>query len=181
LAHFVLQSTFVLYASHRYGWTPKTVGLALAGVGICSFVVQGGLVRPVVAKLGERRALMLGLALGAIGLAGYGLAPTGLHLWIALPIVSLWGFAGPSAQALMSKETAPSNQGKLQGGVASIMAVAGIIGPGIYTTTFAWGIAPAVAMPGLPFFVAAALLALAVPLAALVTRAAGNRHDPPVS
>ena len=60
LAHVVLPSVFVLYATYRYGWDAKTVGLTFALVGICSMVVQGGAIGPIVQRFGERRALFLG-------------------------------------------------------------------------------------------------------------------------
>src|SRR6185503_13891645 len=101
LAHEVLPSVFVLYAGHRYGWNERDVGFMLAAVGVCAAIVQGGLVRPVVARLGERGALMLGLAFGAAGFAIYGLARTGLIVCLGIPVLMLWGLAGPSAQGLM--------------------------------------------------------------------------------
>ena len=61
VAHVVLPSTFVLYATYRYGWDTTTVGLTLALVGVCAMVVQGAGVGPIVKRLGERRALLLGL------------------------------------------------------------------------------------------------------------------------
>src|ERR1700733_3402910 len=67
LAHVVLPSTFVLYATYRYGWSTGTVGLTLAMVGICTMVVQGAGIGPIVRLIGERRALLLGLGCGAVG------------------------------------------------------------------------------------------------------------------
>ena len=67
LSHVVLNSTFVLYVGYRYQWTERDVGFALALVGICSMIVQGGLVRPIVRKFGERKALLTGLLSGAHG------------------------------------------------------------------------------------------------------------------
>jgi Na+/melibiose symporter-like transporter len=78
LAHQVLPAVTVLYASYRYGWGELNVGLMLAFVSVCSAIVQGLLVGPVVARIGERRAVMVGLLFGAAGMALYGLAPTGL-------------------------------------------------------------------------------------------------------
>lgn len=77
VAHQVLPSVFVLYAAYRYGWGETAVGLTLAFVGVCSAVVQGLLIGPIVGRIGARRALMLGLLAGALGMAIYGLAPTG--------------------------------------------------------------------------------------------------------
>ncbi len=45
---------FVLYAGYRYGWGEGMVGLTPAAVGVCSAIVQGGLVGPIVARVGER-------------------------------------------------------------------------------------------------------------------------------
>src|SRR5262249_50807054 len=77
LAHQALQSTFVLYTSYRFHWDARTVGLLLAGVGACTIIVQGALVRLAVRRLGERATLLLGLSGGALGFLAYGLAGTG--------------------------------------------------------------------------------------------------------
>ena len=65
LAHVVLPSISVLYMHYRYGWNTRAVGLVLAGVGVSSLVVQGFLVKPMVKRLRERRAMALGLTFGA--------------------------------------------------------------------------------------------------------------------
>ena len=179
LAHEVLPSVFVLYAGHRYGWNERDVGFMLAAVGVCAAIVQGGLVRPVIARLGERGTLMLGLAFGAAGFAIYGLAPTGLIVCFGIPVLMLWGLAGPAAQGLMSRRVSPSEQGQLQGAQSSLRGISGLIGPGLFTLTFAAFIGPwrEWNMPGAAFLLAALLLAMAVPLAWRVTRtrAAGGR------
>jgi DHA1 family tetracycline resistance protein-like MFS transporter len=94
VAHVSLPSTFVLYAAYRYGWDTKTVGLTLALVGIGAMVVQGAGVGPIVKRLGERRALLLGMGCGALGFFIYGAAPTGALFWFGIPVMSLWGIAG---------------------------------------------------------------------------------------
>ena len=78
MAHQVLPSVYVLYVGYRYGWGERTIGLTLAGVGLATAIVQGGLVRPVVARLGHRRSLLLGLVGGTAGLLLFGLATTPL-------------------------------------------------------------------------------------------------------
>jgi DHA1 family tetracycline resistance protein-like MFS transporter len=174
LAHVVLPSVFVLYASHRYGWDERAVGLALAGVGVCAAIVQGGLVRPIVARAGERRTMLLGLACGAAGLAIFGLAPTGLIFCLGVPVMALWGLMGPSVQALMSQRVSPREQGQLQGAQGSLQGIAGLIGPGLFTLTFAQAVAPAHGWqaPGAPFYLAAALLLLGMVVGARATRGA---------
>jgi MFS transporter, DHA1 family, tetracycline resistance protein len=168
LAHVVLPSTFVLYASYRYGWDTKTVGLTLAAVGICSMAVQGTTIGPIVKRFGERRALLLGLGCGAAGFLIFGAAPTGPLFWLGIPVMALWGVAGAATQALMTRSVAPDQQGQLQGATASVQSVSQLVGPFLFTLTFAYFIgeqAPA-KVPGAPFLLACVLLLLALVIAA---------------
>jgi len=172
LAHVVLPSVTVLYMGYRYGWSALQVGLTLAGVGICSMIVQGGLVRPVVAKIGERRALAAGLVFGAIGFSWYGLATTGSWFLAGVPLMAMWGFANPSLQALMTRRVSPSEQGRLQGANSSLTALAGIFGPSIFSqlfSTFIGAAAPA-QVPGAPFLAAASMLVASLAVGWYVTR-----------
>jgi len=171
LAHAALPATFVLYAGYRYGWDERTVGFTLALIGVCSAIVQGGLVQPVVRRFGERSALIFGLAAGAVGFAMYGLAPSGLAFLAAVPIVALWGLASPAAQSIMTRHVGSSEQGQLQGANGSIMGIATMIGPTLFATTFAFFIGEGARLhvPGAAFLVAAVLLAGGALLAARVT------------
>ena len=164
LAHVVLPSVFVLYAGYRYGWDAKTVGLAMALVGICSMVVQGGAIGPIVRRFGEWRALFLGLACGAAGFFIYGVAPTGTSFLLGIPVMALWGVAGAAAQALATRQVTPEQQGQLQGATSSVVGIAQLIGPFLFTLTFAYFIGPQapITLPGAPFLLAAAMLSLAL-------------------
>src|SRR5215468_10780178 len=173
LAHAALPSVSVLYMMYRYGWTERTVGLTMAGVGVAVIVVQGGVIRPAVKQFGERRALIIGLAFGVAGFAVFGLAPTGPVFWLGIPLMALWGLANPSAQGLMSRRIGPHEQGQLQGANASLMGVANLIGPGLFTLTFAFAIDAGRGLPGAPHLIAAMLLALAIMVALRATRTAG--------
>ena len=172
LAHQSLQSVFVLYAGYRYGWDTFKVGLGLSGVGITFSVVQAGIVRPAVAKFGERRTLVTGLLFGAIGFAIYGLAPTGTWFAVGIPIMSCWGLYGPAAQGLMTRRVEPSEQGQLQGALTSVQSLTGIVGPMMFAPVFAAFITTLSAwhLPGAPFLLASGLLAGAILLAWRVTR-----------
>jgi DHA1 family tetracycline resistance protein-like MFS transporter len=168
LAHVVLPSVFVLYASYRYGWDATTVGLTLAMVGICSMAVQGAAIGPIVKRFGERRALLLGLGSGAAGFLIYGLASTGPLFWLGIPVMALWGVAGAAAQALMTRLVAPDQQGQLQGATSSVQSVSQLVGPFLFTLTFAYfiGAQAPVKLPGAPFLLAAVLLVLSLLIAA---------------
>jgi DHA1 family tetracycline resistance protein-like MFS transporter len=182
VAHAALPVTFVLYAGYRYGWDTRVVGLALAGIGVCSAVVQGTLVGPLTRRFGERRVLIAGLIAGSAGFVTYGLARTGFVFMCAVPVVALWGLASPAAQALMSRRIGPSEQGALQGAIGSIMGVAMMIGPALFAATFAWFIGDCARLhvPGAAYLLAAALLAAGALLAELVTRTADNGASGPL-
>lgn len=172
LAHIVYPSTFVLYADYRFGWGAKMVGYTLAGVGILSIIVQGGLIGRIIAAIGERRTLLLGLACGALGFTLYGFAPSGVWFWAAMPIAAFWGVSMPAAQALMTHQVDAHEQGRLQGAVVSLSSVAGILGPSLFTRAFAAVSRhqlPA-AWAGLTFWLAAAMLLAALLLAWRTTR-----------
>lgn len=170
LSHEVLPSMWVLYTDYRYHWSERTVGLTLALVGVFSAIVQGGLVRTGVAKLGERKALLFGLACGAAGFAIYGWAPASAWFFLGIPFGALWGFAGPSAQALMSQRVDPSEQGSLQGALAGLRGITGMIGPTLFTSAFAWSLHGDKPRPGISFLMAAALLFIALIIGAIVTK-----------
>jgi DHA1 family tetracycline resistance protein-like MFS transporter len=164
LAHEVLPSMWVLYTDFRYHWDTRMVGLTLGVVGIFSAVVQGSLVRPIVGRFGERISLLFGLTCGALGFAAYGLASTGILFMIGFPFGALWGLAGPAAQALMTQRVDASEQGKLQGALAGLRGISGMLGPVLFTGVFAYSIggsAP-LPLPGMPFLLASGLLGIAV-------------------
>jgi DHA1 family tetracycline resistance protein-like MFS transporter len=144
-------------------------------VGVTSIVVQGGLTGPVVKRLGERQAMMFGLCCGIIGFLIYGFAPTGGWIWLAIPISALWAFYGPAAQSLMSRCVDPSEQGRLQGALASMNGIAFMIAPVLYPQLFAAALdmkdtTGALPVLGAPFFMAAGLLSVALMLAERATR-----------
>jgi DHA1 family tetracycline resistance protein-like MFS transporter len=171
LAHQVLPSIFVLYTGFRYGWDTRVTGLSLAIIGVFNIIVQAGLVKRIVARFGERMALFAGLLCGGVGYAIYGLAPTGIAFLSALPVFAFMGLVGPAAQGLMSRRVGPSEQGQLQGANSSIMGITGMIGPGLFTLTFASfiGAHRDWRAPGAPFLLAALLMVVALVLAWRVT------------
>jgi DHA1 family tetracycline resistance protein-like MFS transporter len=160
LAHAVLPSTSVLYMGYRYGWGTAAVGLMMAGVGVAAMIVQGGLIRPITARFGERATLLAGSLSGAAGFFLYGVAPEGWIFCLGIPIMAFWGLSGPATQALMSRRVRLSEQGQLQGAIASINGVAGLLGPTLFTEVFAYFIGPGAVghLPGAPFLLASLLL-----------------------
>jgi len=156
LAHYVLPTIFVLYASNRYGWSLKMTGSAMALTGVCNIIVQGLLVKRVVAWIGEWGAVLAGLVFGGLGFAIYGMAPTGWLFLLGTPVFGLIGLFGPGFQGLITRRVAATEQGRLQGATSSLAGLAGIIAPTLFGFTYAWFVAPGHAyVPGSAFFLAA--------------------------
>ena len=180
LAHAVLPSTSVLYMGYRYGWGTAAVGLMMAGVGVAAMIVQGGLIRPITSRFGERATLLAGSLSGGAGFFIYGVAPEGWIFCLGIPIMAFWGLSGPATQALMSRRVRLSEQGQLQGAIASINGVAGLLGPTLFTEVFAYFIGPGAGghLPGAPFLLASLLL---ISAGAIAWRTTDSSRQPTTS
>ncbi|MHA3842282.1 TCR/Tet family MFS transporter [Sphingomonas aestuarii] len=154
-AHHVFSAVFVLYAAHRYGFGPLETGLLLAFAGLLEMLVQIFLVGRVSARLGDRRTMVVGLVLGAFGILGMGIAPTGWLFIAALVPNALWSLALPTIQSLMTRLVSEREQGQLQGANNSVASVAGVISPLFFGAVYGVSV---VAMPGLVFVIAAVVL-----------------------
>ena len=118
-------------------------------------------------RLGERRALVAGLLAGGLGLAMCGWAPTTLWLWLGVIPMAWYGLAAPLLRGLLTRQADPARQGQMQGAIACLFGVAGVLGPLLFTQVFGhFGRAiPGNPSSGAPFILAALMLMLAVPLA----------------
>ena len=170
IAQQSLMNVYVLYADYRFHWTDRTVGLSLGVVGIFAGLYGGALVKRVVKAFGERASILFGLCLGIVGFSMFGLSKTGLLLWLGIPVMNGMSFVWPGAQSLMTRGAAANEQGQLQGAIHSLRGISGLIGPGLFTYVFSKSIGPGavIHLPGSPFFLASALLALALVVALLV-------------
>ncbi|HYE74930.1 MAG TPA: TCR/Tet family MFS transporter [Blastocatellia bacterium] len=160
LAHDTLPSTWVLYTTYRFNWTPRDNGLSLALVGIMFAVVSGGLTGIVVKKLGERRALITGLIVGSFTFVIYGMATAGWMLYAGIIFGSIGGVAAPALQSLISKGVPTNEQGAVQGAVSSIQSIAAVLGPIIATSLFGYftSTTAPIKLPGAAFLAASLMV-----------------------
>src|SRR6266516_2788825 len=170
---YVSHEVFViwaLYAIYRYGWNQSTIGISLAVVGICTAAISGGLTGRIVAWLGERRTLYIGQFFGAVGMVIAGIARGGALYIASIPVISMWNISFPAAQGMMTHRVSEREQGELQGAIQSLRSIAFVIGPFLFSGTFAWFINPkrSFQLPGAPYYLAAALLFTAMLMATRV-------------
>ena len=159
VAHNVF-TIWALYAIYRYAWSQSMVGLSLAVVGVCTAFISGGVTGRMVSRFGERRTLYIGQFFGAVGMFIAGLARSGATYLASIPIISMWNISMPAAQGMMTHRVSEREQGELQGAIGSLRSLAFVIGPGLFSWTFAWFINPkhSFHFPGAPYYLAGALL-----------------------
>ncbi|MFY2059703.1 Tet(A)/Tet(B)/Tet(C) family tetracycline efflux MFS transporter [Achromobacter xylosoxidans] len=153
-------SLWVLYGQDRFQWDAAAVGLSLAGFGALHAVAQATLPGPLSARLGERGALVVGMAADA---AGYVLLACATQGWMAAPLMLLLaagGVGAPALQALLSARAGAGSQGQLQGAMNSLASAAAIAGPLAFTTLYAASVG---GWTGWPWVAGAALYLLCAP------------------
>jgi DHA1 family tetracycline resistance protein-like MFS transporter len=162
LAQQCQQSNWVLYTTMRFHWSPTQNGLSLTLVGVCMAIVQGGLIRVILPKLGERRTIIYGMLGWAVSMILFGLATQGWWMIVLIMASSVTGIAGPAVQALISRQVGPEEQGALQGSITGLMSLTGIAGPIMANQLFALFTAPSapIHLPGIAFFLGALLIVL---------------------
>jgi DHA1 family tetracycline resistance protein-like MFS transporter len=158
---------WALYAIYRFGWDAKSIGKSLVVVGVCTAVISGGLTGRVVAWLGEKRTLYIGQFFGAVGMLIAGLARSGAVYVASIPVISMWNISFPAAQGIMTHHVSEREQGELQGAIGSLRSIAFVIGPFLFSWTFAWFIDPkhSFQLPAAGYYLAAALLFTAMLMA----------------
>ncbi|MDZ4373107.1 MAG: TCR/Tet family MFS transporter [Phenylobacterium sp.] len=163
LAHVVLPTIFVLYVGYRYGWGLTLLGWTFLATGVAGVIVQIFLVGPIVKRVGEKNAVLLGAAAGVVGFAWYAWAPTGALYLLAVPVFAFIGLLMPGLQGMMTRKVEPSEQGQLQGANQALMGLSSILGPAIFGGVFAWSIRhEAFHVPGLAIYLASAMMGVAM-------------------
>ena len=164
LASHATQSTWTYYTMEKFAWDEKMVGISLGVVGFCVAIVQGGLTRVVIPKIGEVKSVYLGLSLYIAGFIGFAFSPTGAIMLAMIIPYSLGGFAGPSLQGIVSNKVPQNQQGELQGALTSLVSFTAIFGPPMMTGLFGYFTSKAAPFqfPGAPFLMGSILVLVAL-------------------
>lgn len=160
LGGMAIQSTWSFFTIQKFNWTEKMIGISLSVVGLLIAIVQGGLIRVVNPRLGNKRSMYVGYIFYAIGLFLFAFASQSWMMFVFLIPYCLGGFCGPALQSVMSAQVPKNEQGELQGGLTSLMSLAAIIGPPLMTNVFAYftkDTAP-FHFPGAAFFLGAIIM-----------------------
>lgn len=165
---FVLSATgevygtcWALWGNDVFGWNGLWIGLSLGAFGVCQSLAQAFLPGPAVRLLGERRAILTGIAGACIALAVMAFATRGWVVFAIMPVVAIAGIGTPALQSLATRLVDDRRQGQFQGVLASAMSLASIVGPLLFSSFYfvvrdRW--------PGAIWLSALAVNAIAVPL-----------------
>jgi MFS family permease len=130
LAFSAVESTFGLWAQHRFGWGPFKLSVCFASVAVTAALAQGFVTGRLTRRFGEAAMLATGLVVIAVALAVLPLG-AGIVRTIALMAIAVFGqaLALPNISALISRTTSHDRQGAMLGLNMSVGALARTAGP----------------------------------------------------
>src|SRR3974390_1033055 len=150
LAHDANPVIWTYYTMLKFGWSEVQVGYSLMVVGAMLALVSSLLTRIVIPRIGEVRSVYLGLAGGSLGFMGYAFATQGWMMYAWMTALVLIGLSGPSLNAIMSKQVGPTEQGELQGALASLGSLTSVVAPPMLSNLFGYfsSVAAPIYFPG---------------------------------
>lgn len=167
IAGFAVQGTWTYYTMEKFKWDETTVGWSLATIGLAFAIVQGGLSRVIIPKLGQQRSVYVGLLFSALGFALFAFATQSWMMFAFMGVYALGGIAGPSVQGIISGQVPANEQGEVQGALTSLTSVTSIVGPLIMANLFSYFTATnaPIYFPGAPYLLGAVLTLISAGLA----------------
>jgi DHA1 family tetracycline resistance protein-like MFS transporter len=129
-AFATFQTTFSLFVARRFGFGVSETAYFFAAFGLLGAVIQGGFIRPIVKRLGDKPTFLMGLGFGAFGLVAAALAHSVAMFALALvPLALGIGFGHPTMSSLVSLVAHGDEQGRVQGAASAIESLGRTLGP----------------------------------------------------
>ncbi|MVZ65382.1 MFS transporter [Sphingobacterium sp. DK4209] len=159
IAAHAVQSTWSYYTMERFQWNERMIGYSLGFIGVLLTIVQAGLIRIIIPKLGIPKSITFGILLSSISFLTMAFAGSNLMLYFSSFLYVFSGIAGPAIQSSISNQTPANEQGQIQGGLTCIISLTAIIGPLMMTSLFSFFTKKSTVLylPGAPFYLASIL------------------------
>jgi DHA1 family tetracycline resistance protein-like MFS transporter len=126
----IFQTTFGLFVAARFGFDAQATGYFFAAFGLLGVIVQGGFIRPIVRRVGDKTTFITGLVFGAIGLAAAAVSDSvAMFALTLLPLALGMGFGMPTISSLVSRSAGAHEQGRVQGAANAIESLSRTLGP----------------------------------------------------
>ncbi|EJE50166.1 arabinose efflux permease family protein [Acidovorax sp. CF316] len=158
---------WALWGGDAFHWNGTWIGLSLGAFGLCQMLVQAFAPGPASRWLGERGAVLAGVACACLALVAMAFMRQGWMVFVAMPVFALGSIGTPALQALASRQVGADLQGQFQGVLASAISLASIIAPLGFSAFYH---AVRSDWPGAIWLLVVAVYAVAVPLVVLGTR-----------
>ena len=156
-------SVWSFFTIEIVNWTPFAIGFSAAIYGTMIVIVQGFLAGRAAKAIGVKRVITLGLGLGILAYLIAGSASTGWQIYLAAIVGAAAGLAYPALQSVLSSRVPSTQQGSLQGAVASAFSLSSIFGPLLMTQLFSlYADDHGLYLPGAPFFASALIIVIAM-------------------
>jgi len=176
ISSFSTQGTWTYFTKERFGWSDQEIGWSLSFVGFMIALVQGGLTRILIPKLGTKNSIYVGFGFSIFGALAYTFADQGWMMYAIMVPYALGGLAGPAMQGIISAQVPANEQGELQGSITSLNSIAAIIGPVLMTGLFYKFTAKdaPIYFPGVPFL--ASVILTTISLLLIIRTLKKNAH-----
>ncbi len=152
---------WALWGSDTFQWNGLWIGLSLGTFGVCQTLAQAFLPGPAVKLLGERAAVLTGVAGVSVALVVMAFATQSWMIFAIMPVFALGGIGVPALQSLATRQVDESQQGQFQGVLASAVSLASIVGPLAFSSFY---FAVREEWPGAIWLSVVVVYALSVPL-----------------
>ncbi len=133
-----MEAIYGLWSEENFGWSAHDLGFAFLAIGGGGLFAQLVLIGPLVARFGEARVIVIGLALLALSMALQPIIRTPISGVLLMGLLMTGhSLAFPSAGALLSRNTPPERQGSTMGLLMASNAIGRIIAPPIFGGIYA--------------------------------------------
>ena len=128
-----MESTLVFLAKEQLNYGPGLIASLFVMIGLIGAAIQGGFIRRLVPRLGEKRVLIMGFILqipGYVALAMIAWGAAGVWIWIGSALLASGSACVmPSASSLVSRNAESDVQGRALGLFRASGSLGRVIGP----------------------------------------------------
>ena len=165
----LLHSTWSLFTTFRFHWSPMDIGLSLVAIGTVTGIIQGKFIKSLLAFFGPKRLILFGLLSGAAAYLGFGLITVGALAYLIIVLNFLSVAVTPTLNGIVSEEVPSADQGRALGAVSALGSLMGVLAPLLGTPLLVHTshMAPGSVLGGLPYIICSGLLLLAALIASL--------------
>ena len=165
----LLHSTWSLFTTFRFHWSPMDIGLSLVAIGTVTGIIQGKFIKSLLAFFGPKRLILFGLLSGAAAYLGFGLITVGALAYLIIVLNFLSVAVTPTLNGIVSEEVPSADQGRALGAVSALGSLMGVLAPLLGTPLLVHTshMAPGSVLGGLSYIICSGLLLLAALIASL--------------